>query len=66
MPKKSDVRPKSRDWIKYPLRVCRFLNECSICLLSIYSGERYRDGGYGRRAHEKCVEHVNRLKFGSG
>jgi hypothetical protein len=46
---------KSISWTKYPIRVCRWLNECRICGRNITDGERYYDGGYGRRGHELCV-----------
>lgn len=42
----------------YRLRTCRYMNECAICGETIACGERYYDGGYGRRAHEKCVAGV--------
>ena len=41
-------------WSTYPLRTCRSLHSCEICSLPIVMGEQYRDGGYGRRAHEAC------------
>lgn len=43
---------------KYPLRTCRWqpgLSKCEVCESDIKTGERYFDGGYGRRAHESCV-----------
>lgn len=43
-------------WTKYPLRVCRWLNHCRLCDGEIRGGERYFDGGYKRRAHERCVQ----------
>jgi len=43
---------------KYPIRVCRFMNECEICKTPIIMGQRYYDGKYGRRAHEVCVERL--------
>lgn len=42
-------------WDKYPLRTCRSLHACEICGKDITLGERYRDGGYRRRAHETCL-----------
>lgn len=47
---------KLKDWSEYPMRTCRTLHECGICGDSIRCGENYFDGGYGRRAHERCVE----------
>jgi hypothetical protein len=32
------------------------LHQCAICGQDIVHGERYFDGGYGKRAHEKCVK----------
>ena len=37
---------------RYPVRTCRTLHECEACGGSITIGQRYRDGGYGRRFHE--------------
>lgn len=51
----SGVR-KAIDWSKYPLRQCRWLNECLVCGEKITSGQMYLDGGYGRRAHDDCAE----------
>ena len=42
-------------WTSYPKRTCMTLHECRICGQLIRAGQEYRDGGYGRRAHEKCV-----------
>ncbi len=42
-------------WEKYPIRVCRWLNHCVVCCNDIVTGEQYRDGGYSRRAHVKCL-----------
>ena len=39
------------DWFKYPERTCRSLHECRVCGGGIVAGQKYRDGGYGRRAH---------------
>lgn len=41
-------------WHRYRVRRCRSLHHCEVCGRDIYGGERYYDGGYGRRAHEKC------------
>lgn len=40
---------------KYPIRVCRYSHECDVCEEKIAMGEKYYDGGYGRRAHWDCV-----------
>jgi hypothetical protein len=47
---------KNIDWQKYPRRHCVWLNTCRICKKDIISGQGYFDGGYGIRAHIKCVE----------
>ncbi len=39
-----------------PLRQCRTLHCCALCGLEIRVGDEYRDGGYGRRAHEFCFQ----------
>jgi hypothetical protein len=44
-----------RGWQRYPLRVCRSLRHCEICSRDITRGEAYYDGGYTRRAHQKCI-----------
>lgn len=41
---------------RYPLRTCLYLNHCALCDGDITDGQRYYDGGYGRRAHVECVE----------
>jgi hypothetical protein len=51
--------PKNKrpiDWEKYPIRLCYTMHECSLCGGKIRSYTRYHDGGYGRRAHVRCVE----------
>lgn len=45
-----------KPWEDYPLRVCRYMNECAICKNTITSGQEYYDGGFNLRAHKKCVE----------
>lgn len=37
-------------------RTCFSLHWCYLCGGDIKNGEKYYDGGYARRAHEKCVE----------
>lgn len=41
---------------KYPLRTCRYFDECLMCKKRIESGSKYYDGGYGRRFHKECVD----------
>lgn len=38
------------------LRTCQSLHECCVCGEDITLGQRYRDGGYRRRAHESCAD----------
>jgi hypothetical protein len=42
-------------FLNYDLRCCRTMLHCAICDRAISYGEQYYDGGYGRRAHEFCV-----------
>ena len=60
------TRKAHKPWKEYPLRTCRWLNECAICKEPIKSGERYYDGGFNLRAHETCVKtgeyHQNKYK----
>ena len=51
-------------WQKYPIRTCISLNFCEICDSNITTGQRYFDGGYGRRAHAKCIEPPERKEQG--
>lgn len=46
-------------WNAAPLRTCRSLQTCCICEDSIVSSQRYRDRGYGKRAHEQCLESLS-------
>lgn len=46
----------TRRWIDRPIRTCRSLHHCAVCDKPISLGQRYFDGGYGRRAHESCVD----------
>jgi hypothetical protein len=39
-----------------PLRTCKSLHECCLCDRPITYQDNYRDGGYGKRAHETCVQ----------
>lgn len=40
---------------RMPLRTCRSMHDCMLCHLIIGNGDRYYDGGFGKRAHERCV-----------
>ncbi len=44
------------NFTRYPIRTCRWLNECALCGKAITDGQKYRDGGYGRRAHIECAD----------
>jgi hypothetical protein len=43
-------------WTDRPLRTCRTLHHCEVCKRDITIGQQYRDGGYGKRAHETCAQ----------
>jgi len=43
------------DFTKYPIRTCQSLHVCDPCGEQITLGQKYHDGGYGRRAHVACV-----------
>lgn len=43
------------DFFRYPIRTCQSLHCCDICGESITLGQKYYDGGYGRRAHVDCA-----------
>jgi len=53
--KQSDVLLR-KNWRKYRVRECRYLNFCELCKRDIKAGEQYFDGGYSRRAHVECVK----------
>jgi len=38
------------------LRTSVWAHECSLCHKNIITGEKYYDGGYGHRQHQRCVE----------
>ena len=52
-----------KPWKEYPLRVCRWMNDCQICKEPIRAGEQYYDGGYSLRVHKKCVDIGERHKL---
>ena len=37
------------------IRTCTTLHHCELCNQVIMAGERYHDGGYGRRIHAQCM-----------
>ena len=45
-----------------PLRHCMTMHECCLCTETILAGQLYRDGGYGKRAHDSCVEQRKLLR----
>jgi len=43
------------DYQKYKVRTVRmYPHECALCHSAIHLGEKYHDGGYGKRVHVKC------------
>lgn len=50
------MEKKIINWRKYSKRMCQTMHHCRICDKQIALGAVYYDGGYGRRAHEVCVE----------
>lgn len=48
---------------KYPNRVCKSVHECNLCLYSIFYGESYYDGGFGRRVHLVCNDLEGGIRF---
>jgi hypothetical protein len=47
---------RSKDTLdKKPRRICYSVHECCVCHTAILCGQEYYDGGYGRRAHVKCI-----------
>jgi len=47
---------------KRPVRICRTLHHCAICQTEIIIGQKYYDGGYGRRAHKNCLSWATEAK----
>jgi hypothetical protein len=45
-------------WDRYPVRTCRSLHHCEVCFRDIDLGQKYRDGGYSRRAHVACLDRI--------
>jgi len=45
---------KRKEYYEYPKRVCYSLHHCEVCEKPILCGEKYFDGGYGRRCHIDC------------
>jgi hypothetical protein len=43
-------------WQAAPLRKCRSLQACCFCDEPITSGMRYYDRGFGKRAHQACID----------
>ena len=41
---------------RYPIRTCKSVHGCEICKGDITYGQKYYDGGYGRRAHDLCAD----------
>ena len=51
----SGMNDRLQRLVRKPIRVCYTMHECLICNEGINVGQRYFDGGHGRRAHEDCV-----------
>ena len=51
---------RRRQLHELPVRTCRYGERCLVCLEPIAMGERYHDGGYDRRAHQRCAVAVQR------
>src|SRR5258708_7173069 len=41
---------------RHPFQKCLLLHVWALCRAIIGIGDKYRDGGFGRRAHEVCVQ----------
>jgi hypothetical protein len=39
-----------------PVRTCQSLHSCCMCECEIRLGDKYRDGGIRKRAHEDCFQ----------
>jgi hypothetical protein len=50
------MKPKPVDYLKYPVRICRTVHHCEACDKDIVFGEKYHDGGFGKRAHFLCSQ----------
>lgn len=51
-----------RKILKKPIRTCYTMHECFLCKKTISCGERYYDGGYGKRAHYACIQQRSWLR----
>jgi hypothetical protein len=58
-PERSRLQKMCRRLALAPIGTCRSLHSCTFCAQYIRAGERYRDRGYGARAHEICFQAVN-------
>ena len=52
----SKKQPLPTIWQRYKVRTCQSSHECRICGETIAYCQKYRDGGYGQRAHKECAE----------
>lgn len=51
----SNRRPMTPERLRaYRVRTCNSMHECCLCESTITLGQRYHDGGYGKRAHVEC------------
>ena len=49
-------KDKALNLMYKPFRKCLSIHYCCICDDTIFYGQYYYDGGYGKRAHEMCVK----------
>jgi len=49
------VSIRKKKYHDYPERTCLSLHDCALCNKPIKLGERYYDGGFGRRVHKDCL-----------
>ena len=52
---KQNASERLHSLLNKPLRTCISSHECCFCDQTIRLGDLYRDGGYGRRAHQNCM-----------
>lgn len=47
-------------WSELPVRLCATLHSCILCPEPITAGQRYYDGSYPLRAHDRCGDKADR------
>lgn len=48
-----------------PIRTCRTMHACCACDKVIQDGQKYHDGGYGKRAHVECLNRITEEETGA-